>query len=102
MQRLKIGVGAIEGVPIAVAGKVGSGRTIVRADYAVRATASIGELVDVVAEEEDEIRVLLGHVPVGAEVPMLPIGAGREGEAQPIQLRIRRGRRSGPADGTLL
>jgi hypothetical protein len=46
--------------------------------------------------------VLLGHVPIGAEIAKLIVRAGGEGEAQAIDLLSRRWCRSRAADGALL
>jgi hypothetical protein len=46
----------------------------------------------------DEVKIVGDHVPVGGEVALLVLLAGREGEAQAIWRRARRRRRPRAAD----
>jgi hypothetical protein len=57
------------------------------ADQAVPARA----LVDVVAEVDDQVEVVLGHVLVGGIQARLEVLARREGEPQLVGLRARAG-----------
>ena len=46
--------------------------------------------VDVVAEENDELRIFLGEMPVGGKITVLVIGAGHVTEAQAVKRCARR------------
>ena len=67
------------------------------ADLAVAARA----LVDVVAEVDDQVEVVLGHVLVGGIQARLEVLARGEGEPQLIGLRARGGHGAGPGDRAL-
>jgi competence protein ComEC len=97
VDRLQIGVGAIEGVALAVALE---GHGLGPDDLADGVL--LGRvLVDVVAEMDDDVDILLRHVPVGREVPVLPVLAGREREPDAVDVGGRGGRGAGPPDGAL-
>ena len=55
-------------------------------------------LVDEVAEVDDEVEVLFGHVGVGGEQALFPVLAAREREPQPLGPLIRGRERAGAAD----
>jgi hypothetical protein len=80
MEGLQIRVGAVKSVAIAIAGKVACGGTVMLAHDPIRLRVRISALVDVVAKEDHEVGILLGYVPVSAEVARFPVRTGGEGE----------------------
>ena len=90
VEPLEIWIHAVLRVPVAI------GRQRRRLDVVAvapdRRTDSVHVLVDVVAEEEHEIRLFVGQMAVGGEEPVLVVGAGHEREPEPPQ----GGRGSGP------
>jgi hypothetical protein len=59
---------------------------------------SVLVLVDVVAEEEDNVQVLLRHVAIGGVMAGQPVLARREGKPEPVQRGAHRRRRLRPSD----
>ena len=55
--------------------------------------------VDVVAQVDDQVEIVLGHVLVGGEQPDLEVLARGEREPQPLRRRFGRRRSAGAADG---
>src|SRR5215813_10554276 len=86
MQGLQIRIGAIKRVAIAIAGEVGGGWTVMLAHDPIRESVRISALIDVIAKEDHEVGILLGHVPVSAEVSRLPVRT--RGEGKPHTLRL--------------
>jgi hypothetical protein len=91
---LQVGVGLVEGVPDAVAGKVGR----LGADVAANQARPRAVLVDVVPEVQDHVEVLLGQVPVGGVVAALPALAAHHGERETLQRRPWVGAGLGPSE----
>src|SRR5262249_44546170 len=89
MQGLQIRVGATKRVAIAIAGEVGGGWTVMLAHDPIRESVRISALIDVIAKEDHEVGILLGHVPVSAEVSRLPIRTRGEGKPHTLQLCAR-------------
>ena len=75
---LEVGVGLVLGVPEPV---VGAGRPARRRRGGGAGCAG-RVLVDVVAQVQDQVEVLLGQVPVGGVVALLEVLAGDEGQVQ--------------------
>src|SRR5918992_5836237 len=65
---------------------------------AAHAASGTGALVDVVAEVEHQVQVLLSHMPPCRVEAALPVLAGGEGQAHPAQRPGRVGGGPGPAD----
>ena len=88
MQTLQIRVEAILRVAIAI------GRQRRRLDAigvaAHRGPSFLDGLVNVVAEEQDELGIFVGEVPIGGKVAVFVIGAGDKAEAQCFGRGIRR------------
>lgn len=79
----QVRVAAVEGVAVAIAGQARRLARVVAADVAAGSDVLVRPiLVDVVAEVDDEVEVLGGHVPVRRAPPLLVVLAGgvREGE----------------------
>jgi hypothetical protein len=72
------------------------------ADVLPHELVSAGVLVDVVAEVHHQIEIFLGHVLVRREQADLEMLARRDGEPEPIDVRLRARKRARPADGTHL
>lgn len=96
----EVGVEAVQGVAVAVLHEVhrlgpqlGGDGDVAHASHGVD-----GVLVDVVAQVQDQIDVLLGEVPVGGVEALEPRLAGDEGEVQLPGAAVRRGRGAGAAD----
>ena len=90
----QVGVGLVARVAHAVLGKrIGLAR-VVRAHM----VAAPGRLVDVIAEEGDQVRRVGDDVAVGAVVALLVLLAGGEREAQRRRRRVGRGRGARAAD----
>src|SRR5205814_7804030 len=90
MQCLQIRVGAIKRVAVAIAGEVGGGWTVMLAHDPIRESVRISDFVDVIPKEDHEVGILLGHVPVSAEVSHLPVRTRGEGEPHTLRLCSRR------------
>ena len=102
VEGLQIRVGAIKGVAVAIAGEVAGGGTVMLAHDPVRLSVRISVLVDVIPKEDHEVGILLGHVPVRAEVAHFPVRTGGEGEPHTLRLCARRWSGLGAAYGALL
>ena len=102
MQGLQIRVGAIKRVAIAIAGEVGGGWTVMLAHDPIRESVRISDFVDVIPKEDHEVGILLGHVPVSAEVSHLPVRTRGEGEPHTLRLCSRRWSGLGAAYRALL
>ncbi len=101
VQGLQVRVGLVERVPTAVVRerhdlvrRVGLAHDDVLLAHGVLAGAV---LVDVVAEVQDDVDLLLREVAVGAEVAGLVVGAGHDAEAHPRGCGVRRRRGAGTA-----
>lgn len=96
---LEIGIGFVEGVAEPVVGK----GLCLAAEVGAAADGVFGAdafvLVDVVAEEEDEVEVVLDQVAVGRVVAGLIVLAGGEGKAEAVERGIGRWGGFGAADG---
>ncbi len=94
---LQIGVGPVLGVALPIARQRLGLRAGVVADVATGDDVAVGGvLVDVVAQVQDQLRLLFGEAPVGGEVPVLVLRARREAHRQ--RAHGARGRaRAGPA-----
>jgi hypothetical protein len=75
---LTVAVGLVQGVTDPVAGQVGR----LAADMAAGQVAPWRVLVDVVAQVQDHVEVVLGQVPVGGVVALLEVLAGHQGQVQ--------------------
>lgn len=89
MQRLQVRVGAVEGVAVAVASQIQALAAAVRAYDLVRRCAVVAVLVDVIAQEEHQVRLLRGEVAVRAEIPQLPVRAGDKAEPRRVRHLMR-------------
>ena len=97
MQTLQVRVGPMQRIAVAIAGQGGGVLEPVAAHDVGRPRPGAGVFVDVVAQEQGQVRRLVGHVAIGAEIADLPVRAGGDGQLQPIHVRIRRRRRAGQA-----
>jgi hypothetical protein len=91
---LEVAVGLVQGVTDPVAGQVGR----LAADVAAGQVAPWRVLVDVVAQVQDHVEVVLGQVPVGGVVALLEVLAGHEGQVQANEGAARVGAGPGAAD----
>src|SRR5262249_57226292 len=82
--------------------EVGGGGTVMLAHDPIRESVRISALVDVIAKEDHEVGILLGHVPVSAEVSHLPVRTRGEGEPHTLRLCARRWSGLGAAYPALL
>ena len=80
VQALQIRIAAV--LRIAVAIERERGRRLSVAVRADRGRRAVDRFVDVVAEEQDEVRLLLRQMAIGGEIAVLVVGAGAEAEAQ--------------------
>jgi hypothetical protein len=101
VERLQIGIGAVKRVAVAVPDQIDGRRTVVLAQHLVCVRTHGGFFVDVIAEKNDEIRILGRQVPVGAEISVLPVRAGGECETHPRELGVWRWRSARKPDRTL-
>src|SRR5204863_2391797 len=101
VQGLQIPVGAVLSVAVAV-GRQGLDLVggVVMAHEANAARAGVAVFVNVVAEEQRQVRVLVGHVAIGAEPALLPMRAGSHRLSQGADGSAARGRRRSLPDGT--
>ena len=82
MGGLQVRIRLVQGVARAVVvERVGLGGRVL-----AHVVAAPGRFVDVVAQERDEIEVVPGHMPVGAEVALLVMLAGGKREPQLVRL----------------
>jgi hypothetical protein len=94
MGRLQIWVGAIQGMAQPVAGQIRRGRPDVPSGLAL----GRGGLIQVIAQMQHQVQVLVGEVLVGAVVAVLKVLAGHHGQGQPPGRRPGGGQGPGPAD----
>ena len=87
MGRLKVRVGLVPGITVAIAGQIGG----LRHRMGAHAFAGVGLFVDVVPEEQHQVRRLGGQGGVGGKVAGGILLAGGESELQPVH-RDARGR----------
>ncbi len=102
MQGLQVGIGVVGGEAQPIASQVDRIGGLVAAGEAGRQRRIQAAFIDVVAQEHDQVGLLFGHMPVGAEISALPVGAGGEGEVQPVHLLAGRWGGAGAADRALL
>src|SRR5439155_4026294 len=98
MRRLKIFVGLVLRIAIAVVGEAEApaALAVVTDDVATRRP-----LVDVVAEKKDRVEILARQIRVGRVVALHVVLAGGEGETERLRCGARGRRRAGSADGAL-
>ena len=98
MRGAKRRIAAVLGVAIAVV----VDRQQLAADVLAHQVVAARVFVDVVAQVHHEIEIFLGHVLVGREEADLEMLARRDGESEPIDVRLRARKCARPADGTHL
>ena len=99
VQILKIRVEPVLGIAVAIA--LQRSRFGIIAMLADRGRAWIGEFIDVIAEESDEVGILVREMAIGREIAILIIGAGNEAEPHPLDLGAARRRGADTADAAL-
>ena len=100
MESLEVGVGLVLAMTGAV---VGQGQASSPGAVEARPLLPLGlRLVDVVAEVDDEVDVLLRQSGVGVEVAGGVVGAAHHPEPQPAGRAVGRRQRAGPTDGRVL
>ena len=103
MRLLKVGIRLVERVLEAVALERDALRRERSGNIGVAHPARADPvLVDVVAEVDDEVEVLLRHSAVRRVEPVVPLLAGRERERQLAHAVVRPGRRLGPSHRALV
>jgi hypothetical protein len=99
VEPLEIGIELVLSVPVAIGGQRGCLDVV--AVPPDRGSGPLHVLVDVVAEEDHDVRGLVREVPVGREVAVLVVGAGDETEPEPAEGLAGRRRRPRAADAAL-
>ncbi|MNI12003.1 hypothetical protein D3C73_651690 [compost metagenome] len=102
MQALQVGVRLVQGVAVAIARQRRGFFEVVGAHHLVGAVRPQAVFIDVVAQEQGQVRLFVGHVAIGAEIAALPVRAGGDGQAQAVGGGVRGGRGQGAAGRALL